>query len=76
MSQATLGGRDAVIHRDNDCQVFIDSTATTLSTADCKSTRSGTVWDLLLARPYRDGGPAIDAWDIAGLQSTWRSTGR
>ena len=28
-----------------------------------------TVWDLMLVRPYRDGGPAIDAWDIAGLRT-------
>ena len=27
-----------------------------------------TPWDLLLMKPYRDGGPAINAWEIAGLQ--------
>ena len=27
-----------------------------------------TPWDLMLVRPYRDGGPPIHAWDIAGLR--------
>jgi hypothetical protein len=29
----------------------------------------GTPWDLLLIKPYRDGGPAMHGWDIAGLKS-------
>jgi hypothetical protein len=28
-----------------------------------------TVWDLFLVKPYRDGGPAINAWDISGLKT-------
>jgi hypothetical protein len=28
----------------------------------------GTPWDLMLIKPYRDGGPAIHGWDIAGLR--------
>ncbi len=28
-----------------------------------------TVWDLLLVKPYRDGGPAVNAWDIQGLRT-------
>jgi hypothetical protein len=28
-----------------------------------------TVWDLFLVKPYRDGGPSIHAWDIAGLKT-------
>ena len=28
----------------------------------------GTPWDLMLMKPYRDGGPAINGWDIAGLK--------
>ena len=27
-----------------------------------------TPWDLMLIKPYRDGGPAINGWEIAGLQ--------
>ena len=28
-----------------------------------------TVWDLLLTKPYRDAGTAVNAWDIQGLKS-------
>jgi len=28
----------------------------------------GTVWDLLLTMPYRDGGMAVSGWDIRGLR--------
>ncbi|HEV8148951.1 MAG TPA: carbohydrate-binding family 9-like protein, partial [Gemmatimonadales bacterium] len=27
-----------------------------------------TVWDLFLPKPYRDGGQAVNGWDIAGLR--------
>ena len=29
----------------------------------------GTGWDLLLPRPYKDGGRAVDRWEIPGLKS-------
>src|SRR5205807_1283630 len=28
-----------------------------------------TTWDLLLSQPYKDGGRAIDAWEIPGLRT-------
>ena len=28
-----------------------------------------TVWDLRLVRPYRDGGPALNEWEIPGLKT-------
>ena len=29
-----------------------------------------TVWDLLLSKPYRDGGKAVTSWNIDGLETT------
>ena len=29
----------------------------------------GTGWDLLLPRPYKDGGKAVNGWEIRGLKS-------
>src|SRR4030095_16995872 len=29
----------------------------------------GTIFDLFLEKPYRDGGPADHAWDVQGLLS-------
>jgi Carbohydrate family 9 binding domain-like len=65
---ATLTKRDSVIFHDNDFEVFIDPDGDTHAYYELEVNALGTVWDLLLVQPYRDGGPAIDAWDIAGLK--------
>ncbi len=66
---ATLVERDAVIYRDNDFEVFIDPDADTHLYYEFEINAHGTEWDLLLAKPYRDGGPYINAWHIEGLQT-------
>ena len=66
---ATYADRDAVIYHENDFEVFIDPDGDNHLYCELEINALGTVWDLLLVRPYRDGGPAIDAWDIAGLRS-------
>ena len=66
---ATLIERDSVIFRDNDFEVFIDPDGDTHAYYELEVNALGTLWDLLLIKPYRDGGPAIHGWDIAGLQS-------
>ncbi|HET7696883.1 MAG TPA: FAD:protein FMN transferase [Vicinamibacterales bacterium] len=65
---ATLTERDSIIFRDNDFEIFIDPDGDTHAYAELEVNALGTPWDLLLIKPYRDGGPAIHAWDIAGLQ--------
>lgn len=65
---ATLTERDSVIYHDNDFEVFIDPTGDTHAYYELEVNALGTVWDLMLLKPYRDGGLAIDAWDIQGLQ--------
>jgi len=67
--QATLTERDAVIYHDNDFEVFIDPDGDNHLYGELEINALGTVWDLLLVSPYRDGGPAVDAWDINGLKS-------
>jgi hypothetical protein len=66
---ATLTTRDTVLFYDNDFEVFLDPDGDTHRYAELEINALGTVWDLLLERPYRDGGPAVTAWDIAGLRS-------
>jgi hypothetical protein len=66
---ATLTERDAVIYADNDFEVFIDPDGDTHEYYELEINAVGTEWDLLLIRPYRDGGPAVDAWDIQGLRT-------
>ena len=64
----TLTERDSVIFHDNDFEVFIDPDGDTHAYYELEVNALGTAWDLLLIKPYRDGGPPIHAWDIAGLQ--------
>jgi hypothetical protein len=65
----TLTARDAVIFHDNDFEVFIDPDGDTHAYYELEVNALGTPWDLLLIKPYRDGGPAVNGWDIAGLKS-------
>ncbi|MGW8123812.1 carbohydrate-binding family 9-like protein [Roseivirga echinicomitans] len=66
---ATLTERDAVIFYDNDFEIFIDPDGDSHNYYEFEVNALNTVWDLLLTRPYRDGGHAIDHWDIGGLKS-------
>ena len=66
---ATLDERDSVIFQDNDFEIFIDPDGDTHAYFEIEINALNTVWDLLLIQPYRDGGPAIHAWDIAGLRT-------
>ena len=65
---ATLTKRDSIIFRDNDFEIFLDPDGDTHAYGELEVNALGTPWDLLLIKPYRDGGPAIHAWDIAGLK--------
>ncbi len=65
----TLTERDSVIFRDNDFEVFIDPDGDTHAYDELEVNALGTPWDLMLIKPYRDGGPAINGWDIGGLQA-------
>lgn len=65
---ATLTERDSVIYHDNDFEVFIDPDGDTYNYYELEVNAFATAWDLMLIKPYRDGGPAINAWDIHGLK--------
>jgi hypothetical protein len=67
---ATLTQRDTVIFRDNDFEVFIDPNGATQPYYEMEINALGTVWDLLLRKPYRDvEKAAVNAWDIKGLKA-------
>ncbi len=65
----TVTDRDAVIYHDNDFEVFIDPDGDTHEYYELEVNALGTEWDLLLMKPYRDGAPAVNAWDIQGLKT-------
>lgn len=66
---ATYDQRDMVIFHENDFEIFIDPDGDTHHYYELEINALGTIWDLILTRPYRDGGQPIDAWDVKGLKS-------
>ena len=66
---ATLTAHDSVIFHDNDFEVFIDPNGDSHEYYELEINALGTTWDLLLPRPYKDGGKPINNWEIAGLKS-------
>ncbi len=64
----TLTERDSIVYNDNDIEVFIDPDGDTHNYYELEVNPLATVFDLMLVQPYRDGGPPIIAWDIAGLK--------
>ena len=64
----TLKDHDAVIFADNDFEVFIDPDGDNHDYFELEINALATEWDLLLEKPYRDGGPALNSWEIPGLR--------
>jgi len=64
--KATLTERDSFIWNDHDVEIFVAGD-------DCyyelEINALGTTWDLLLSKPYKDDGKAVNGWEIAGLKS-------
>jgi len=65
---ATLKDRDAVIFHDNDFEIFIDPDHDTFNYYEIEFNQFGTLWDLLLTKPYKDNGQAVDAWDVRDIK--------
>jgi hypothetical protein len=65
---ATLTERDAVVYFDNDFEIFLDPTGDTHNYYEVEINTFGTLWDLLITKPYRDNGHAVDAWDIREIK--------
>ena len=61
---ATLTEHDSVIFQDNDFEVFIDPDGDNHDYYEVEINALNTIWDLRLVKPYRDGGPALNEWEI------------
>lgn len=66
---AKLTRRDTVIFYDNDFEIFIDPNSDTHEYFEYEINAFGTEWDLLLTKPYRDQGSAINGFDLHGMKS-------
>lgn len=65
----TITRHDAVIFNDPDFEVFLDPDGDNHLYAELELNARNTTWDLLLTKPYKDGGKPINAWEIAGLKT-------
>ena len=72
---ATLTDHDAVIFGDNDFEAFIDPDGDNHLYAELELNALNTTWDLLLTKPYKDGGHAVNAWEITGLKTAVKVDG-
>ena len=63
----TITEKDKVIFKDNDFEVFIDPNGDNHNYYELEMNALNTIWDLMLNKPYRDGGAAIDNYDFKGL---------
>jgi hypothetical protein len=72
---ATLTKHDSVIFQDNDFEVFLDPDGDSHLYAELELNALNTTWDLLLTKPYKDGGHAVNAWEITGLRTAVRIDG-
>jgi len=65
---ATFTERESIIFHENNFEVFIDPSGDTHHYYELEINALGTIWDLLLTKPYRNGGLPISAWDIRGFK--------
>ena len=64
-----LKERDTIIFKDNDFEIFLEDDGDTHNYFEIEINTLGTIFDLMLVKPYRDGGPVIIAWDAAKMKS-------
>jgi hypothetical protein len=72
---ATLKHHDDIIFYDNDFEVFVDPNNTGQPYFEIETNALNTIFDLLLYKPYRDGGRAIINWDLKSLRSAVKIQG-
>jgi hypothetical protein len=65
----TITKHDAVIFQDNDFEIFIDPDGDNQEYYEIEINALNAEWDLFLKKAYRDGGPAINEWEIPGLKT-------
>jgi hypothetical protein len=66
---ATLTKHDSVIFYDPDVEVFLDPDGDSHLYGELELNALNTTWDLLLSKPYKDGGRAINGWEVIGLKT-------
>lgn len=66
---AYLKDHDAIVYNDNDFEVFIDPDNNTHQYYEMEMNAINTIFDLFMAKPYRNGSGAMIAYDIIGMRT-------
>jgi hypothetical protein len=72
---ATLRQHDQVIFNDNDFEVFINPDGTAHHYFEIEFNALNTIFDLYLAKPYRNGGSALIPFNVSGIRSAVKVEG-
>ena len=67
--------RDEVVFQDNDFEFFLDREGSTHNYFELETNAINTIWDLLLNKPYTDGGVALDGFNFNGMVSAVKIEG-
>ncbi len=65
---AKLKEHDQVIFQDNALEIFMDPDGDAHQYMEFQINAFEAIWDLMLTKPYRNGGQPISGWDIKGLK--------
>ncbi|MCQ2149059.1 MAG: family 10 glycosylhydrolase [Bacteroidales bacterium] len=64
----SLKEHDSIIYKDNDFEVFLDPYCDGKLYYEIENNALGTVMDLMMEKPYSEGGTFIMNWDCKGLE--------
>lgn len=65
---ASVKEHDQAVYQDNAFEMFLDIEGDGYDYYEFQINAFGTVWDLFMPRPYRNGGHGLSSWDIKGLK--------
>ncbi len=65
---ASLTQHDSPVFQDNAFEMFIDPGGIAFNYFEFQINANGTVWDLFMPKPYRNGGKNLSSWDMNGLK--------
>src|SRR5262249_740074 len=65
----TITRKNAVMFQDNDFEVFLDPDGDNHNYYEFEMNALNSIWELSLAKPYKDGGPVTNPHNLAGAKS-------
>lgn len=65
----TMSERNAPLYLDNAFEIFVDPNGDTHNYVEFEINALGTIWDLFLTKPYRDGAQILSNWNLLDYKS-------